>query len=98
MIALLHQEREATHASTLRRHSFDHMSGIGHQFFQEVVSTFTCGNIHRYGSDSHNSGLHKLCRICGEHPSAGGTRNYFTSTAHSVLKAVFYVDIEHDDP
>jgi len=37
-------------------------------------------------------------RVCGEHVSAAGRVSYWTWNSKVILKTVFSIDVEHDDP
>lgn len=46
----------------------------------------------------HNEAWAKLCRVCGQLLKAAGRSTYCTKNSHSLLKSVFGIEIEHDDP
>lgn len=45
-----------------------------------------------------HSGLHKLCRVCGESLNRKGRVSYTASASTSVILKVFGVDVAQDDP
>ena len=49
-------------------------------------------------TNAHNEASAMLCRICDHLLRAAGGSTYCTKNSQSLLKAVFGIDIEHDDP
>ena len=49
-------------------------------------------------TNTHNEALAKLCRVCGQLLSAAGRSTYCTKNNQSLLKSVFGIESEHDDP
>ena len=49
-------------------------------------------------TNTHNEALAKLCRVCGQLLSAAGRSTYCTKSSQSLLKSVFGIESEHDDP
>ena len=46
---------------------------------------------------THNEGLAKLCRVCGQLLSAAGKSTHCTKNSQSLLKSTFGIEVEHDD-